>query len=446
MGIGDLIPTFGSFFLTGAAFIVALSVIVTIHEFGHYIVGRWSGIHAEVFSLGFGPRLASRVDRHGTRWQVAAIPLGGYVKFLGDANAASAGADLSTMSRLSPAELRRTMHGAPLWARMATVAAGPIFNFILSILVFAGIFLASGTPIDQPTIGKLVDLPGGTYDVREGDTLLAVDGQTISDWESLYALSEKPTPKDTLQYTVKRNDQQLTVAGPVLYPARAVAVPAGGAALKAGLQKGDVILKIDGAPIIAFSDIQAQVRAGGGKPIQLTVWRSGKEFDVTLTPKVTDLPKADGGFETRYLIGLQGDFFFEPALRPTGLLEAGKGAVSQVWFVAKSSVSGIFHVVAGKISACNMRGAISIAETSGQAAAQGPTSFIWFIAVLSAAVGLLNLFPIPMLDGGHLVFYAYEWAVGRPLPARLLNVLVSIGLFIVLAVTVFGLSNDVLCR
>ncbi|MCB2143821.1 MAG: site-2 protease family protein, partial [Rhodobacteraceae bacterium] len=134
------------------AFVAALSIIVTVHEFGHYIVGRWSGIHAEVFSLGFGPILASRVDRRGTRWQIAALPFGGYVKFLGDANAASAGADDTTMARLSESERRHTMHGAPLWARAATVFAGPFFNFILSSVIFSGFVLVQGIADGSPTI------------------------------------------------------------------------------------------------------------------------------------------------------------------------------------------------------------------------------------------------------------------------------------------------------
>jgi regulator of sigma E protease len=139
----EFIPQFGNLAFTIAAFIAALSIIVAIHEYGHYIVGRWSGIHAEVFSIGFGPILLSRTDRHGTRWQIAALPFGGYVKFLGDADAAS-GKDGAAIDALDMAERRRSMHGAPLWARAATVAAGPVFNFIFSILIFAAVLLEIG--------------------------------------------------------------------------------------------------------------------------------------------------------------------------------------------------------------------------------------------------------------------------------------------------------------
>jgi membrane-associated protease RseP (regulator of RpoE activity) len=149
----EFIPDFGGLAFTLLAFIAALSIIVAIHEYGHYIVGRWSGIHAEVFSVGFGPVLFSRTDRHGTKWQIAALPFGGYVKFLGDADAAS-GKDGAAIDALDVEERRRSMHGAPLWARSATVAAGPIFNFILSILIFASVLMIAGRPADSPSSAR----------------------------------------------------------------------------------------------------------------------------------------------------------------------------------------------------------------------------------------------------------------------------------------------------
>ncbi|MEL6211656.1 MAG: site-2 protease family protein, partial [Pseudomonadota bacterium] len=159
-GVFGLIPAFGGLAWTLLAFVVALSIIVAIHEYGHYIVGRWSGIHADVFSIGFGPVSYSRVDKRGTRWQIAALPLGGYVKFAGDANAAS-GKDEEAMEEAAadPEALRRTMHGAPLWARAATVAAGPVFNFVLSIIVFAAVLMSAGQARDPLTVGELRPMP-----------------------------------------------------------------------------------------------------------------------------------------------------------------------------------------------------------------------------------------------------------------------------------------------
>ncbi|MGB3147580.1 MAG: RIP metalloprotease RseP [Paracoccaceae bacterium] len=445
MDIAGLLPTFGGFFLTALAFLAALSVIVTVHEYGHYIVGRWSGIHAEVFSLGFGPTLWSRTDRHGTRWQVASIPLGGFVKFLGDANAASAGADEAVVSQLSPKELRHTMHGAPLWARAATVAAGPVFNFALSLVLFAALAFWTGVATDAPTIGKLKDLPTGSYDILPGDTLLQVNGKDTPDWEQALDDLESLPSTPSLPYLINRDGQVMEVKGPAFYPPLADVVAQESAGQAAGLQVGDVIISIDGAPVHTFSDLQEMVKAGQGAAVDLVVWRAGQEMPFRLTPKIADVPLPEGGFEKRYLIGLIGGPFFEPATRSVGAFEAVSLAGRQTWGVMTSAVSGIANLIVGNISSCNMRGPLTIAKTSAHAASEGPSDFIWFIAFLSTAVGLLNLFPIPALDGGHLVFYCYEWAAGRPLPARALNIFLTLGIFAVLAITLFGLSNDIFC-
>lgn len=441
----SFIPSFGGLLWTVLAFVVALSIIVTVHEFGHYIVGRWSGIHAEVFSLGFGPVLASRTDRRGTRWQIAALPLGGYVKFLGDANAASVGPDEVAMARMSDAERRHTMHGAPLWARAVTVAAGPVFNFLLSIAIFAGFFMVSGFASDTPTVGRLHALPGGSGQVQAGDVILSVDGVATPDLAALLDAPDKLASKASMSYLVRRDGHEMTVEGPALFPARVSAVMPASAASDAGLEKGDVIVSANGQPIAAFRDLQAAVAAAEGAPIPLGVWRDGQSFEVTLAPRKTDTPTADGGFETRYLIGITGDFFFAAATRAVGPFEAVSAAASQVWGIITSSLSGLWHMITGAISSCNLRGPIGIAETSGAAASAGLADFIWFIGVLSTAVGFLNLFPIPMLDGGHLVFYTWEWATGRPPSDRAMSALMGAGLVIVLALMVFGLTNDLFC-
>lgn len=439
------LPSFGNLLYTAVAFIIALSVIVFIHEFGHYIVGRWSGIKAEVFSIGFGPVIASRVDRHGTRWQIAAVPLGGYVKFLGDANAASAGADESQMARLSAAEKRHTMHGAPLWARAATVAAGPVFNFVLSVILFALVFQLNGFAVEEPTVGALHTLPGGTGEVAVGDQIARVEAQPVKDFTELRAAVDAVDPAATMQYGVLRAGAARDVTGPALFPPRVASVTPGSAAADAGLKTDDVITAIGGTPINTFAELQQVVKAGDGAPVTLSVWRAGTALEVTLTPRRTDLPLADGTFETRYLIGIGGDFFFQPTTRTPSPVEALNEGASQVWFVARSSISALTHMVGGSISACNLRGPIGIAETSGAAASEGVQSFLWFIAVLSTAVGLMNLFPIPVLDGGHLIFHAWEWATGKPPSDAALRLLMTLGLFVILALTLFGITNDLRC-
>jgi len=444
-----LLPDFGNLLYTIAAFVAALLVIVTVHEFGHYIIGRLTGIRAEVFSLGFGPRLISHIDLHGTRWQIAAIPLGGYVKFLGDANAASAGADVEALAHMTDDERRHTMHGAPVWARAATVAAGPVFNFVLSILIFAGVFLWTGTATDVPTVGAVAQLPGGALDIRPGDRIVSVAGIATPDYPAVRDAVETVPAIPALPYVVERGGQTLEVAGPALFPARLSGIGAGSAAADAGLQPGDVVMTAGGSPLVRFADLQAAVLAADGASLDLTIWRPGmapgESLSVTLTPRRTDLPLRDGGFETRWLIGATGDLFFSPETRRTSLLEAVQGGASETWFIARSSLSGMWNMLTGAISSCNLRGPIGIAETSAQAASAGLGNFIWFVAMLSTAVGLLNLFPIPVLDGGHLVFHAWEAITGKPPAERVLNVLMTLGLVVVLGLMAFGLNNDIFC-
>lgn len=445
----EFLPDFGSALYTLVAFVVALMIIVTVHEFGHYIVGRWSGIKAEAFSIGFGPRLLSRVDKHGTRWQVSAIPLGGYVKFLGDANAASAGADEGAMAGLSPEEKRHTMHGAPLWARAVTVAAGPVFNFVLSIAIFAGMMIWTGTATDVPTVGQLAVLPGGTGDLRVGDRVLAIEGRDTPDYATLSAVTDELPSQPALTWRVERDGQPAEVSGPQLFPPRLSGVVPSSAAYAAGLAAGDVVTAIDGAPVWRFADLQQKVTASEGAPVALTVWRPGKDgaetLQMTLTPRRTDVPTAAGGFETRWMIGATGEPVFTPRTRPTGVVEAVKGGAVQTWEVVASSVSALKHMILGQISSCNLHGAIGIAQGSAAAAKAGTASFIWFVAVLSTAVGFLNLFPIPVLDGGHLMFHVWEAVTGKPPSDRAMNLLTALGLSLVLTMMLFGLWNDIFC-
>jgi regulator of sigma E protease len=449
LDILSFLPQFGGLIYTIGAFVVALSVIVAVHEYGHYIVGRWSGIHAEVFSLGFGPVLYSRIDKRGTRWQVALLPFGGYVKFLGDADAAS-GKDEGAMAAAAadPAQLRRTMHGAPLWARTATVAAGPLFNFVMSIAVFSAIFMLRGVASDPLTVGEVRALPAGFYQLQPGDEILAIDGRTIASLQdgSVAATFADGVPEQpVLQYTIRRDGQQRVVDGPFLFPPHVLQVAPRSAAMDARLRPGDVITAVDGAPIFAFSQLKEVVEASGGRPLALAVWRDGQTLNLTPTPRRTDEPQSGGGFATQWRIGVVGGMAFDPATESAGPVEALAGGVVQTLNIVNGSLSGLWSMVTGAISTCNISGPIGIAETSGAMASQGAQSFIWFIAVLSTAVGLLNLFPIPALDGGHLVFYAYEAVAGKPPSDLALRVLMGAGVIMILSLMVFALGNDLFC-
>ena len=443
MDLISLIPSFGNILFTLGAFVIALLIIIAVHEYGHYIVGRWSGIHAEVFSLGFGPVLWSRVDKRGTRWQIAAIPFGGFVRFLGDSDASS-GKDSDAIEVLSDKDKRRTMHSAPLWARSVTVAAGPVANFILSILVFGAVLGAQGVATDPLTIAELRPMPT-EQGLQVGDEILAIAGIKTPDLEQFDTYIADLPVAQLLDYTVRRDGRELTVRAPFPYPSIVVGLAPGSAAMDAGLRAGDVILSADGAPVPAFSTLRQIVGASGGKEISFEIWRDGERRVHNITPRSTDLPLADGGFESRWLIGITGGMLFEPETAPPGIGEALSFGASQTVFIIRSSVSGLYHMIAGSISSCNLRGPIGIAQTSGAAASQGLISFVWFIAVLSTAVGFLNLFPIPILDGGHLVFHAYEAVVGKPPSDGALRVMMAIGLAMILSLMIFAISNDLFC-
>ncbi|MEO1106784.1 MAG: RIP metalloprotease RseP [Pseudomonadota bacterium] len=450
MDVLSLIPQFGNLLWTIVAFVVALSAIVAVHEYGHYIVGRWSGIHAEVFSIGFGPVLWSRFDKHGTKWQIALLPFGGYVKFLGDANAAS-GKDEEAMEDIaeqSPEQLRRTMHGAPLWARAATVAAGPIFNFAMSIIVFGMIFWSQGVSREPLTVGELQPLPGTAQGLQVGDEIVAIAGITTPDFDEESNWSEftgSLPVEPVLDYTVIRDGETLDVQAPWLFPPLIRQVAPRSAAMDIQLESGDVITAVNGQSIFAFDQLKEFVESSDGRVLLLNVWRDGADLEFALAPRRTDEPQSEGGFVTHWRIGIVGGMMLEPATQPAGVWDSLTGGVRQTIRIIDGSLSGMWHMITGAISTCNISGPIGIAETSGAMASQGAQNFIFFIAVLSTAVGLLNLFPIPALDGGHLVFYAYEAVAGKPPSDRALRILMTVGITLILSLMLFSVTNDLFC-
>jgi regulator of sigma E protease len=436
----NLIPSFGNIAFTMLFFVIALSVIVAIHEYGHYIVGRWSGIHADVFSIGFGKVIWSRADKHGTVWQIAALPFGGYVKFKGDSNAASVGGDENVVSG------RDTMLGAPLWARSATVAAGPIFNFILSFIVFAGILLFQGQPITPLTVSALPGFPDNIEQQLEpGDRVLKVAGVALNYPDGFSAAVANVPSQPSVEYEVERDGERMLVRGPQPQPTYVQSITPRSAADDADLRIGDVIVSLNGVPVYQFGDMVEFVNETRAQPIELVVWRGGETFTTTLTPRLMAIPQADGSMIDEPKLGIgNGGLFFEPATTDVGIGESMKLAIQQVWFIIKQSLNGLKQMILGNINTCNLSGPVGIAETSGSMASQGTLAFISFIAVLSTAVGMLNLFPIPILDGGHLCFHAYEAVTGKMPSDGALRILMAIGLALIGTLMLFAIGNDLL--
>ncbi len=438
-------PQFGNFVITVLAFVLCLSVIVFVHEFGHYFIGKLSGIHAEVFSIGFGPVIISAYDKRGTKWQLAAFPLGGYVKFLGDKNPASS-PDPEIDKRDEQNSLRKSMHGAPLWARFITVAAGPLFNFIFSGLIFFLIFMDQGMTKLPLTVDKTFDTP---YEQKfeKGDVVRSVNGLKIkNDLKKLNEQLGGVFANEPLTYVVERNGILITLENIIQNPPRISQVLPKSSAISAGLEKGDLILSLNSREIKNFNEIKDFVEASQGEGFIVEYWREGLVYETRLTPQIVDVPIETGGFERIYRVGIVSDYFpFQPAMTKQSISWAFLNSIKSIYLIMEGSVKGLYHIVFGNISSCNLSGPISIAETSGQMVKQGSLNYLWFIAVLSTAIGMINLFPIPVLDGGHLMFFTVEALIGRKPNQKIVNTFMALGFALLVGLMLFSVLNDFLC-
>ena len=438
-------PQFGNFVITVLAFVLCLSVIVFVHEFGHYFIGKLSGIHAEVFSIGFGPVIISSYDKRGTKWQLAAFPLGGYVKFLGDKNPASS-PDPEIDKRDEQNLLRKSMHGAPLWARFITVAAGPLFNFIFSGLIFFLIFMDQGMTKLPLTVDKTFDTP---YEQKfeKADVVRSVNGLKINnDLKKLNDQLGGVFANKPFTYVVERNGILITLENIIQNPPRISQVLPKSSAISAGLEKGDLILSLNSREIKNFNEIKDFVEASQGEGFIVEYWREGLVYETRLTPQIVDVPIETGGFERIYRVGIVSDYFpFQPAMTKQSISWAFLSSIKSIYLIMEGSVKGLYHIVFGNISSCNLSGPISIAETSGQMVKQGSLNYLWFIAVLSTAIGMINLFPIPVLDGGHLMFFTVEALIGRKPNQKIVNTFMALGFVLLVGLMLFSVLNDFLC-
>lgn len=355
-------------------FLFVLTLVVFFHELGHFWVARRAGVRVLTFSLGFGPEIAGFNDRHGTRWRLSAVPLGGYVRFYGDEDAAST-PDKERLAQMSPQERRESFFFQPLAWRAAIVAAGPIANFILAIVIFSLVFMVFGRQVSAPRVDQI-------------------------------------------------------------NPASA--------AERAGFKPGDLVLTIDGAPVESFSDMQRIVGANAGTALTFRVDRGGVETTLTATPELREMKDAFGNVHRLGLLGISRSLApSDVATRRYGPIEAVQMGTQETWFVVTRTFDYLGGLIAGRESPDQLGGPIRIAQVSGQVATHGIGALLSLAAVLSVSIGLLNLFPIPLLDGGHLLFYAVEAVRGRPLSARTQDIGFRIGLAIVLMLMVFATWNDV---
>ena len=445
MGFIEQIPLIGPTLYYLLPFLLVLGIVVAVHEYGHYIVAKWCGVHSDVFSIGFGPELYGWDDSKGTRWKVCLIPLGGYVKFRGDADAASARSDDDAIAMMSEAELAASFPRAALWKRAAIVAAGPVFNFILAALILMGVAMVSGLPSDRPVVGVVLeDSDGAKAGFEVGDRIIAVNGEAVESFR-VFGRTVLDDTGGRHEVEIDRGGTRLTIPFEILSPVTLADVT-DGAAREAGLRPGDTILSIDGKPIRVFQDLRDAVLESAGRPLDVEVGRNGETLSFEVVPRPHEATDEDGNPQQRWLIGVTGgsSFGLGSSLERAGPVDALVYGVSYTTDIITGSLAFIADIFRGSGDATDLGGPIRIAEVSGQAADDGFASLMRLTAILSASIGLINLFPIPVLDGGHLLFYAIEAIRGRPMSERMQEIGLTIGLAMVVMLMVYATYNDVM--
>jgi regulator of sigma E protease len=360
---------FYNFLWTTFWFLIVLTVLVFVHEFGHYAIARWNGVRIDVFSIGFGPELFGWWDRAGTRWKFSTIPLGGYVKMFGDSDASS-GQPLPGLGRLALTERNASFHYKRLGQRAAIVAAGPAANFAFAIIVLTVLFMTFGQPYTPAEVGQ---------------------------------------------------------------------VQPGSAAEQGGIRAGDVILSIDGQAVARFEDVQQAVRMNPGVAMAIAVGRDAKTLTLQVTPTRTEVTDR---FGNRYEVGLLGIARSGMEYVKRDPVTALYQAVGETWNLSASTLQAMWQMVKGTRTTDELGGPLRIAQMSGEVARGGIAPVLTFMALLSVSLGLINLFPVPILDGGHLLFYAAEAIRGRPLGQKAQEYGFRIGLALVLTLMVFTTWND----
>ena len=446
MSFIEQIPLLGPIAYYIIPFFIVLMVVVFIHEYGHYKVAQWCGVHSDAFSIGFGPEIFGWKDKRGTRWKLSLIPLGGYVKFRGDADAASGTADEEALEEMTEEEREGSFPSASLPRRAAIVAAGPIFNFILAAVLFAGLAYSMGLPTDKPVVDEVQEgTAAEEAGFKAGDRLLSVDGKEISAFSELNRAA-RASDGEMVSVKVDREGEIVTLPFTFVPPISVQTVRTDGAAAAAGIEPGDLIVSVEGKKIVIFEDLRDAVTASEGKPISILLNREGETIEVSATPEMREMRDENNNIVKRYLLGVthSSSLGIWPPMETASLLESAETGVKRTYGVLSTTMFFLYELIAGRGDVGDLGGPIRIAEFSGQAAEQGTSSLIALMAVLSASIGLINLFPIPVLDGGHLLFYAIEAVRGKPLNERAQEIGLKIGFVLIISLMVFATYNDVI--
>jgi regulator of sigma E protease len=437
------------------SFVVVLGILILVHELGHFFMARLAGVGVERFSIGFGPVLW-RVRGKETEYCVSAIPMGGYVKMMGDDENPLEG---GKGAAIDPAKAFNTK---PLIARFLIVFAGPAMNFILAAVIAALMFMLVGRPVAPAEIGRVTESgPAAQAGLKTGERLVAVDGKPIQYWEDLARLVQSAggralsvtvrgaggertvtlTPAQAKRKDLFGDEQTVWEIGATPYvPAAIGDTVSGDPADAAGLKPNDVVTAIEGQPVLSWDELAEKIHQRAEQPTRLEVKRGGETVTVTVTPKKGKIPGPEGKETEVGLIGIRpsGAVTF---VRSNPITSLWDGLVWSVDVTAKTAI-GLYKIVVGQLDRSNIGGPIQIAKTAGEQARQGIVSLALFTAVISINLFLLNLLPVPMLDGGHLLFFAFEAVLGRPLSLRKREVAQQVGFALLMLLMVFAFYND----
>jgi regulator of sigma E protease len=440
-------------------FIFVLTLLVFVHEFGHYWVARRFGIHAEVFSIGFGPELIGWTDRRGTRWKVSAIPLGGFVKFMGDGDAASA---MPSDKPLSADQQSRAFFAQPLYARAAVVLGGPAANLLFAVLLLTAVFYVAGEPYTPALVAVQADGPAAVAGLRTGDDIVNLAGQQINRYEDVqdaqFLYWSKPMPVeyrrgDKLQHAVivpeycERTDKyNNTMRYGELGIDQLIRPVVGGftdnsPAKVAGLKVGDLLLDIDGKPVDHFTHIPELIGDRAGQPVVVKYDREGHQYETTIVPEADRVVGCDG---KAHMIGR---LRIRPAnvteFRSHDILGAMGAGVQHVWGMTTMFYTSMAQILTATRPVDELGGPIRIAKAAGEASYGGWVGILNLVIALSVVLGVFNLLPVPMLDGGHLAMYAYEAVRGKPLGLKAQELGLKVGFALVIGMALIATFNDI---
>lgn len=435
-------------------FIIALGLLVVIHEWGHYWVARRCGVRVLRFSVGFGKPLWRRIAKNGTEFVVAALPLGGYVKMLDEREA-----------EVPDAQQGQAFNRQSLSKRNAIIAAGPAANFIFAVVAY-WLILVIGVPGVKPIVAEIADnSPASMAEILPGDEIVAVNKRQTPTWQTVYRQMLLASPgAESVNITIQRDgqhqgvtmvlpealsDQQANIIALLGMQPQRPALPAvlsqiepGSPAAQAGLQPGDQLLSADGKMLDDWQSWVSVIQASAGQSLSVRYQRAGEVYRTQLSPTVTDSGKGriGAGVETE-------SAELPEALKAEmkyGVFAAMPAAVGQTWQFSAATVKSLWGMLTGTVSAKNLGGPVSIAQYAGSSASQGLVAFLSFLAMISISLGILNLLPVPVLDGGHLLMNAIEWVKGQPLSEITQQRFTQIGMVLVLTLMFFALWNDLL--